>query len=234
MLLAILVAGASKSPFTVHDKAYYVLQAHDLSFTPGVVAKMKSANIAPDGTIRADFALKDPAGGPLNITGVQTAGSIEVGLVIAVLPKAQEQYVAYTTSVKQAPNGVSAVQAAYDQGGTLQEVNRGEYVYTFTTKAPAGFDATLGSTVLAPGAEQSSLGPATHPANSPVAAMLKRLPLERGRGAVARNLSANLQIQLLCPFQRRIVTPAIGIVSCGVPEPEGEAGCSCIRDVRAT
>ena len=147
LLAAVVMASAQKSPFTVHDKAYYAMQSHDFSFTPGVIVKMKSATIASDGTIQADFTLNDPASGPLDMTGVQTAGSIEVGLVIAVLPKGQEQYVAYTTSTKTAPNGVSAVQAAYDQGGTFNEINPGEYVYTFATKAPAGFDASATHTI---------------------------------------------------------------------------------------
>ncbi len=147
LLLAVVLAGAAKSPFTVHDKAYYAMQVNDSSFMPGVIVKLKSATIGTDGTIKADFTLNDPAGGPLDKTGVQTAGTIEVGLVVAVLPKGQEQYTPYTTSVKNAPNGVSAVQAAYDSGGTFQEISSGEYVYTFATKAPAGFDAGATHTI---------------------------------------------------------------------------------------
>jgi hypothetical protein len=83
----------------------------------------------------------------LDIKGVETAGAIEVGLVVSVLPKGQEQYVAYTTSSKKAANGVTAVQAAYDSGGTFQKVAAGEYVYTFHTKAPTGFDASATHTI---------------------------------------------------------------------------------------
>ena len=39
--------------------------------------------------------------------------------------------------------GATATQAAGDSGGTTTTVAVGEYIYTFKTKAPAGFNPTL-------------------------------------------------------------------------------------------
>lgn len=42
---------------------------------------------------------------------------------------------------------MTAVQAAYDKGGTFTPGVAGQYTYTFATKAPAGFDATATHTI---------------------------------------------------------------------------------------
>jgi len=136
---ALAMTGTANPPFTKRDKAYYLTQAEADFVRPGITVRITSAQIASDGTIQAKFTVTDPKGAPLDIDGVQTMGTLEVGLVAAVLPAGKSQYVAYTTSPKTA-NGQTAVQAAYDKGGTFQPGDPGVYTYTFGTKAPQGFD----------------------------------------------------------------------------------------------
>jgi OmcA/MtrC family decaheme c-type cytochrome len=103
-------------------------------------AKLK---ITSDGTITIDYTLTDPNGAPLDRSGVVTPGPISLSFLAAYIPKGQEQYQSYIVRTATAPSGgVTATQAAADSGGTTQTVSTGEYIYTFGTKAPSGFDAT--------------------------------------------------------------------------------------------
>lgn len=95
----------------------------------------------------------DGAGAPLDKDGRLTAGTVELGFVLAQLAKLPSgepgQYTAYTTRV-QTSNGVSAVQGAVDTGGTLEvvDVTRGSYRYTFAANVAAR-DPALIQTVSA-------------------------------------------------------------------------------------
>ncbi|HEV3330210.1 MAG TPA: OmcA/MtrC family decaheme c-type cytochrome [Bryobacteraceae bacterium] len=144
------MSATRKAGYTVHDKAYY-LDPRTIQFVrPGLTINIVSAKIASDGTISVDFKLTDvpPAGSaaqPLDITGVNTPGPISVSFLIAYIPKGQEQYVSYITRlVTAATGGATGTQAAGESmtTGTLTTVTQGEYVYTFKTKAPTGFDPT--------------------------------------------------------------------------------------------
>jgi OmcA/MtrC family decaheme c-type cytochrome len=116
------------------------------SFTTGAVIKIKSANIAKDGTITTRFSITDSNGNGLDVTGALTAGSESIRFVAAYIPNGQSQYTAYTTStVKSTTNSnPPQVQAGTDSGGTftLVDAASGTYDYTFATKAPANFDAS--------------------------------------------------------------------------------------------
>jgi len=138
---ALLLSSADRPVFTESDRAYYA-EAKLVNFVrPGLVIKILAASIDRDGTIKARFKLTDPRGLPLDMAGVETPGNISVRLVAAYIPKGQTQYVAYTTRVQTSPiTGASATQANYDSGGTFTKVGDGEYLYTFRTKAPPGFD----------------------------------------------------------------------------------------------
>jgi OmcA/MtrC family decaheme c-type cytochrome len=139
----VLVSGARKSNFSVHEKAYYAPQAIVEYVNPGLVFSIVSAKIATDGTISVDYKVADPQGLPLDIAGIQTPGAISPRFLAAYIPKGQSQFSSYIVStVTAVQGGATGTQAAGDSGGTTTTVAVGEYVYTFKTKAPAGFDPT--------------------------------------------------------------------------------------------
>lgn len=148
LLLAALVglqaSPAKTSGYTGKLKSAH-LDANQVNFIrPGIIVKIVSAAIAPDGTITARVTITDPKGLPLDRAGVNTPGAVSMSLIAAYIPAGQKQYVSYTTTTAKATlnTNPSQVQAANDSGGTFTKNADGDYTYTFKTKAPAGFDAT--------------------------------------------------------------------------------------------
>ncbi len=143
------LVSADKEPFTAADKAFYA-DPNLINFVrPGLVFKILSAEVGQDGTIKARFKITDPKGLPLDRDGVTTPGAVSTSLIAAYIPKGKTQYVAYTTRT-QGPSpitGKTAIQAGADSGGTYEKVADGEYIYTFKTKAPAGYDRTATHTI---------------------------------------------------------------------------------------
>ena len=132
-----------KSPFSPHEKAYYADPAVVEYVLPGLNISVVSASIAANGTISVDYKLTDPNGAPLDRAGTVTPGPVTLSFLAAYIPKGQEQYVSYIVrTATAASGGATAIQPAADSGGTTQTVATGEYIYTFSTKAPAGFDPT--------------------------------------------------------------------------------------------
>jgi OmcA/MtrC family decaheme c-type cytochrome len=111
----------------------------------GVVVKIQSAAIAKDGTITVRATIVDADGHPLDRLGVTTPGPVSMSFIAAYIPAGQTQYVSYTTTVAKATinNNPPQTQAANDSGGTFTTNALGDYTYTFKTKAPANFDATV-------------------------------------------------------------------------------------------
>src|ERR1022692_638700 len=113
----------------------------------GIVVKIQSAAIAKDGTITARATIVDSDGFPLDRLGVASKGTTSMSFIAARIPAGQTQYVSYTTSVAAATlpgnTNPSQTQAANDSGGTFVTNAIGDYTYTFKTKAPATFDATV-------------------------------------------------------------------------------------------
>ena len=71
-----------------------------------------------------------------------------MNVIAAVLPKDQSQYTPYTADVRTSEiTGNSVVNGSPDEGGTSQKLADGEYVYTFGTKAPSGFDPSATHTI---------------------------------------------------------------------------------------
>ena len=142
------LVSATKDRFTTADKAFYLDDKAANFVRPGLVVKILSAEIATDGTAKARVLFTDPKGQPLDRDGVYTPGAITAGLVLAVIPKGETTYTAYTTRVQTSPiTKVAATQANADAGGTWAKVAEGEYVYTFAQKAPTGYDRTATHTV---------------------------------------------------------------------------------------
>ena len=107
---------------------------------PGLRISVVSANIASDGTVGVDYKLTDPDGAPLNRSGIATPGSITLSFLAAYIPARGEQYTSYIVrTVTAVSGGATATQATADSGGSTQTVTVGEYIYTYKTKAPAGF-----------------------------------------------------------------------------------------------
>jgi OmcA/MtrC family decaheme c-type cytochrome len=139
---SLLGLGASKQrALTPRDRAYYA-DPNTVSFVrPGLTMQIVSAAIAADGTITVDYKLTDPKGMALDRLGVQTPGAVSVSFLAAYVPKGRTEFVSYATRARTSVDGKNTVtQAAADSGGTTQQVGDGEYLYTFKTKAPAGWD----------------------------------------------------------------------------------------------
>lgn len=119
--------------------------------TTGVIVKIKSVAIGQNGTLVARFTITDSQGLGLDVNGVQTPGAEGLAFVVAYIPKGQSQYVAYTTTTtKPTTNSNPAqIQAGTDSGGTyaLVDATSGTWDYTFGTKLPANYDATVTHTV---------------------------------------------------------------------------------------
>src|ERR1035437_4314631 len=111
----------------------------------GIVVKIQCAAIAKDGTITARATIVDADGFPLDRLGVTTKGPVSLSFIAGYIPAGQTQYVSYTPSVAAATlnKNPSQTQAANDSGGTFVTNAIGDYTYTFKTKAPATFDATV-------------------------------------------------------------------------------------------
>lgn len=144
---SVALVGSSKRPYTVHDKAYYADQAVIDFVRPGLNITINSAQVATGGAITVNYTIKDPMGLPLDKAGVTTPGLVNLSFIAAFIPKGQEQYVAYTTRQQTGAVSGTVTQAAGENKGTTTAVGPGQYQYTFTTQAPAGFDATVTHTI---------------------------------------------------------------------------------------
>ena len=92
--------------------------------------------------------MTDPKGLGLDRTGVIHAGRRQHQLSDCLYSKGQTQYVSYITRTERSrTRSQTAVQATGDSGGTYKQVTDGEYVYTFATKLPNGYDQTVTHTV---------------------------------------------------------------------------------------
>src|ERR1035438_5530672 len=150
-VLTILAAPADQKPVTKKiDFGARLNGATNAAGHVGVTVKIQSASIAKDGTITARATIVDPDGNPLDRLGVATKGPVSMSFICSYIPAGQTQYVAYTTSVSAATLNLtmpSQTQAANDSGGTFTTNSIGDYTYTFKTKAPANFDATVTTAV---------------------------------------------------------------------------------------
>ena len=117
----------------------------------GIVVKIQSAAIAKDGTITVRATIVDSDGFPLDRLGVASKGTTALSFIAAYIPAGKTQYVSYTTTVDAASlpgnTNASQIQAANDSGGTFVTNAIGDYTYTFKTKAPVTFDATVTTSI---------------------------------------------------------------------------------------
>ncbi len=142
--LALITTAAAERPGK-QNKAFNTAASAFPFVTSGVAVKLQSASIASDGTITARFTLTDSKGRGIDVTGVQSPGTVSLSFVAAYIPNGKTQYVAYTVrpDASITNNNPTQIQASTDSGGktTLVDALTGTYDYTFGTKA-ANFDAT--------------------------------------------------------------------------------------------
>jgi hypothetical protein len=133
---------------TQKSKAAF-LDEQQLSFIrPGLVLNILSVNVDADGTVRYQFKITDPQGLPLDREGIVTPGPVSISSLLGYIPRGQGIYTSYITRTQTSPiNGVSAIQAATDSGGTFTKISDGVYEYRFNTKLPTGYDRTATHTV---------------------------------------------------------------------------------------
>jgi len=147
-LISLCLTGqTSKHQYSKRDKAFYADPALVNFVNPGLNITINSASISSSGTITMTYTLTDPSGLPLDAAGVNTAGAISLAYEAAYIPKGQEQYVAYTTSQATGKVLGTVTRPDFELGSPATQVGPGQYQYTFTAKAPAGFDPTVTNTV---------------------------------------------------------------------------------------
>jgi OmcA/MtrC family decaheme c-type cytochrome len=143
------LVSAPSSPFRVTDKAFYADERTVNFVRPGLQFTILGAEIAADGTVRARVKVTDPRGLGLDREGITTPGNVNMSFVLARIPQDQPWYTSYTVRTQTSPiTGRAAVQAAADTGGRFEKVADGEYIYTFGTRLPAGYDRTATHSIL--------------------------------------------------------------------------------------
>jgi OmcA/MtrC family decaheme c-type cytochrome len=146
LVLALMLSGAPPERFNRTQKAFYA-DANLVAYVrPGLLIKITSAQIAQDGTISTVFSLTDPAGAPLDRTGVATPGAVSLNFIAAYIPRGQQQYVDYITRNATGAVSGTVTQAAAESNGAFAAAGDG-YRYTFSTRAPAGFDSATTHTI---------------------------------------------------------------------------------------
>ena len=144
---ALALVSETKPPYGPHQKAFYADPQLVNFVRPGLVVTILSAEISTDGVIKTRFKLADPKGLPLDRLGVTTPGPISTSFIASYVPADKPQYVAYTTRTQTGAVSGTVTQASSDTGGTYEQVGEGEYVYTFRTRAPSGYDRTATHTI---------------------------------------------------------------------------------------
>lgn len=150
-VVAASLASAPKRPYSPREKAFYADKALVDFVNPGLAITINSANISSSGVITVTYTLSDPNGLPLDASGATTPGAISLAYVAAYIPKNSEQYVAYTTASATGKALGTIVRPDFELGSTATQIGPGQYQYTFTAHAPAGFDPTVTTTVAVDG-----------------------------------------------------------------------------------
>jgi len=139
---------ADSGNYTTKDSEYYLTPEELLFIRPGLVLKITDVVIPADRQTEVTFTLSDPAGLPLDRTGVDTPGPVSTSFVLSYIPYYEEAYVAYTTRVQTSPiTGDSVEQASSDSGGTYTQLGMGTYKYKFGTVLPEDYQTDATTTV---------------------------------------------------------------------------------------
>jgi OmcA/MtrC family decaheme c-type cytochrome len=151
-LICLCLTGQTKRhSYGPHEKAFYADPALVDFVRPGLVITINSASISSSGAISVTYTLTDPSGLPLDAAGVNSPGAVSLAYIAAYIPKGQEQYVAYTTAQATGKVLGTITRPDFELGSPATQIAPGQYQYTFTAKAPAGFDPTVTNTVAVEG-----------------------------------------------------------------------------------
>lgn len=134
--------------YTAKDSEFYLTPEQLLFIRPGLVMDITNVVIPADRKAEVTFTLADPAGLPLDRTGIYTPGPVSTSFILANIPAGEEAYYSYTSRIQTSPiTGDSAEQASSDSGGSYTEIAIGTYMYKFGTVLPEGYDADVTHTV---------------------------------------------------------------------------------------
>jgi OmcA/MtrC family decaheme c-type cytochrome len=151
-LVTLCLTGQSKKHgYGPRDKAFYADPAIVNFVRPGLVITINSAKVTTAGVISVTYTLTDPSGLPLDAAGVTTPGAVSLAYVASYIPKGQTQYVAYTTAPATGAALGTITRPDFELGSPATSLGNGQYSYTFTAQAPAGFDPTATTTVAVDG-----------------------------------------------------------------------------------
>ena len=110
--------------YTAKDSEFYLTPEQLLFIRPGLVMEITNVVIPADRQTEVTFTLADPAGLPLDRTGVYTPGPVSTSFIIANIPAGEEAYYSYTKRIQTSPiTGNSAEQGSTDSGGTYTELS---------------------------------------------------------------------------------------------------------------
>jgi hypothetical protein len=134
--------------YTTKDKENYLTPEQMLFIRPGLEVIIMDVTIPADRQTEVTFKLTDPAGLPLDRSGVFTPGPVSTSFILAYIPEGGEAYMAYTSRIQTSPiTGESAEQGTSDSGGSYTDLGDGMYMYKFGTVLPADYDMDVTHTL---------------------------------------------------------------------------------------
>ena len=141
------LSSATRRPFSSHEKAFFADDATLVFVNPGLNITVNAASIVSGGTISVTYTLTSASGQPLDASGGTTSGAVSISFVASALPNGSGDYFAYTTRAASGTLLASTLQPGADTGGVTTSLGAGQYLYTFATKAPSGYDPTATHTI---------------------------------------------------------------------------------------
>jgi len=127
--LAAKVSTVDDGYYTTKDKEFYLTSEQLLLIRPGLVVEITDVTLPADMQLVVTFSIADPAGLPLDNTGVTTPGAVDFRFTLANIPMSGEQ----------------KVRLAYERAsrnGTLTSLGDGVYKYKFDYVMDSDQDTT--------------------------------------------------------------------------------------------
>lgn len=142
--------GVGEVQYQKNQKEFYWTDEAKSWARPGFTLEIVDVDITDGGFPVVEVMYYDDLGQPLDRSGIETPGTIDISFVFASYDGPLNQYTAYTTRIATNPDtGEQAEQATSDSGGTWQDVAIGHSIYTFGTQLPEGYDTTKTHTMYA-------------------------------------------------------------------------------------
>lgn len=140
--LAVAGEGGNAASYSAADKEFYLDETQVAFIRPGLELEILDVVIPSDLKPEVTFMATDPAGLPLDRSGIFTPGPVSTSFILSFIPEEGGGHLAYTKRVQTSPiTGDSAEQASTDSGGSYTDLGDGVYMYKFGTTLPADYDA---------------------------------------------------------------------------------------------